>query len=230
MNWYFRCFMQDYDLLKPNQILRSKRKSLSLVIKNDGEFLVRAPLKMKEEDIFKFIYQKKDWIIKKRQDQAQHTYPNLTFEKPEKINILGRSYDILLIQNSRVKLNETTLEVPIFKSKERLVNFLKKYSKNYLSARCALIAELFDFSYYNITISSAKTCWGSCSANNTLHFTYKLIMCPEDVIDYIVVHELCHTKIKNHSAKFWALVETCCPNYKAQEIWLKKNRGIIEII
>ncbi len=222
--------MQDYDLLKPNQIIRSKRKSLSLVIKNDGEFIVRAPLKMKEDDIYKFIFQKKDWIIKKRQDQAQQIFPSLTFNKPEKLNILGKSYDIILTQNSRVKLNEMSIEVPNINSKERLISFLKKYAKNYLSARCALIADLFNFTYNKLTISSAKTCWGSCSANNTLHFTYKLIMCPEDVIDYIVLHELCHTKIKNHSAKYWALVESCCPNYKTQEKWLKKNRGIIETI
>ena len=222
--------MQEIDMLTPNKIIKSKRKSLSLIIKNNGEFIVRAPLKMKECDIYKFILQKKDWITKKRQEQALNKYLPLTFNCPETINLLGKPYNIVLTQISRVKVKDNTIFVPTINSKEKLVKFLKNYSKKYLTERCALIADLFNFNYSKLTISSARTCWGSCSHNNILHFTYKLIMCPEDVIDYIVLHELCHTKVKNHSAKFWALVESCCPNYKSHEKWLKKNRGIIEII
>ena len=218
------------ELLIPTKIIKSKRKSISLIIKNNGDFIVRAPLKSTESDIFKFIAMKSKWIILKRIEQQSNSFQPITFEKPEKISLLGKIYDIVLTNTSRVKLLENRIEVPQSNPKEKLIKFLKNYTRKYVTERALLISNLFNLEFSRITISSAKTCWGSCSQNNTLHFTYKLIMCPEDVIDYIVLHELCHTKIKNHSQKFWNLVETCNPNYKTQERWLKKNRGIIEVI
>ena len=92
------------------------------------------------------------------------------------------------------------------------------------------IAKQFGFNYESITISSARTNWGSCGAKNTLNFTYKLAMCPKPVVDYIIVHELCHTKVKNHSSKFWNEVQKCFPEYKTCEKWLKTNRAIINKI
>ena len=120
--------------------------------------------------------------------------------------------------------------LPKEKSKEKLISFLKNTAKKYLAERVGLISELFGFTFSSISISSAKTCWGSCGYNNKLHFTYKLMMCPQDVVDYVVLHELCHTKVKNHSKKFWQLVKDCNPYYQIHERWLKKNRGIIELI
>lgn len=222
--------MDSEQLIIPTAIIRSKRKSLSLIIKNNGDFIVRAPLKYKEDLIYSFISKKKDWIIKKRQEQANNSHDKITFDKAENISILGREYPILLTNTKKAKLSESALELPNQNAKDHLIKFLKSYAKKYITQRVELIASLFNMQYSAISISSAKTNWGSCSQHNRLHFTYKLIMCPEDVVDYIVLHELCHTKVKNHSAKFWALVEHCCPLYKAQEKWLKRNRMIIEKI
>lgn len=222
--------MNKQELLTPNKIVRSNRKTISLVIKTNGDFIVRCPMKCKETEIFAFIEKKSDWIIKKRLEQCSNIFKPLTFNSPEQIQILGKIYDIISTDKSGVKINNNTLEVPNYKPKEKLISFLKNCARKYLNERVTLIAELFNFTYSKLTISSAKTNWGSCSQNNSLHFTYKLIMCPEDVVDYIVLHELCHTKVKNHSNKFWLLVESCNPNYKTHEKWLKKNRGIIEVI
>ncbi|MBQ9795867.1 MAG: M48 family metallopeptidase [Clostridia bacterium] len=222
--------MNSEELLIPTKIIKSKRKSISITIKNNGDFIVRAPLRCSEDAIFKFINQKREWIIKKRLEQLSSPFSKLTFDKPEKVIILGKEIDIILVNKARVKLYEDIIEIPNNKPKEKLISFLKNYARKYILERVKLIASLFNFQYSNISISSAKTNWGSCSYNNRLHFTYKLIMCPEDVIDYIVLHELCHTKVKNHSDKFWLLVEACNPNYKNQEQWQKKNRGIIDII
>lgn len=222
--------MDNNELLIPSQIIRSKRKSISLIIRNNGDFLVRAPIRCNEKEIYKFITQKSEWIIKKRLEQQSNPIRRITFKGPEQIQLLGKNYSIVLVDKSRVCLREDSLYVPNEKSKEKLVCFLKNFARKHLTERVKLISNLFNFEYSKITISSAKTNWGSCSQNNNLHFTYKLIMCPEDVVDYVVLHELCHTKIKNHSKKFWSLVETCNPYFKSHEKWLKKNRGIIEII
>lgn len=220
----------DKNLLIPNQIIKSLRKSISLIIKHNGDFIVRAPKRVKDEEIISFINQKADWIIKKRSQIILNSSQNTSFENFKSIGILGEEYSIFYKDKSRVKIVGDTLILPKEQSKEKLITFLKKLLRTYLTERVYEIANEYNFQYSAISISSAKTCWGSCSFNNNLHFTYKLALCPKVVVDYLIIHELCHTKIKNHSSKFWDLVGKCCPNYKFIEKWLKENRGIIDII
>jgi hypothetical protein len=79
-------------------------------------------------------------------------------------------------------------------------------------------------------MSEAKRRWGSCGAGNTLNFAWRLVMCPQSVIDYVVVHELSHITYKDHSAKFWTRVATVMPNYREAQDWLRLNRRLMEII
>ena len=222
--------MEEQDLLKPTQIIRSKRKSISLIIKHNGDFIIRAPINAKDADIIKFVSQKAEWIISKRKEQLNNKLTPLSFNSDDKLTILGQMYNITYLNVARTKVVNNQIFVPKEKSKEKLITFLKRFAKNYLDDRVLHIASLFDFKYASVSISSAKSCWGSCGPRNRLHFTYKLMLCTEDVVDYVIIHELCHTKVKNHSAKFWDLVRSCCPNYKMFEKWLKKNRAIVELI
>ena len=92
-----------------------------------------------------------------------------------------------------------------------------------LTERVEFFAHAQGFKVKKIRISSARTRWGSCSAKGTLSFTWRLVMAPPDVIDYVVVHELCHLKELNHSKAFWAQVEAILPDYKTRRKWLKDN-------
>ena len=82
-------------------------------------------------------------------------------------------------------------------------------------------AALIGVGYGRITIRNQKSKWGSCSAKGNLNFNCLLMLCPPEVLDYVVIHELCHREEMNHSPKFWAEVEKYVPNYKAQRKWLK---------
>ena len=82
-------------------------------------------------------------------------------------------------------------------------------------------AALIGVRYGRITIRNQKSKWGSCSANGNLNFNCLLMLCPPEVLDYVVVHELCHRKEMNHSPKFWAEVEKYVPDYMTQRKWLK---------
>ncbi len=221
--------MQQEELLLPNEVVRSKRKSISLQIKVNGEFIVRAPLNCEDKKIFNFIHQKANWIINKRLEAKAHAQ-SLKLEDGENIVLLDKNYKIHVADTVRAKITSNLIVLPQCNKKENLVKILKKVLKNYLEQKVPKFANFFGFSYSNIGVSSAKTNWGSCSATNRLHFTYKLALCPKEVVDYIIIHELCHTKVKNHSSKFWSLVFKCCPNYKTQEKWLKTNRAVVELI
>jgi predicted metal-dependent hydrolase len=88
-----------------------------------------------------------------------------------------------------------------------------------------VMARKHGFHYQKLRISSARTRWGSCSSSGTLSFTYRLVMAPPEVVDYVVVHELVHTQVRNHSKTFWTTVEEIMPDYKQRRTWLKKNGG-----
>jgi len=218
------------ELLQPTKIIRTQRKSLSLIINNRGELIVRAPLFYKDSVIFDFINKKSNWIIAKRTQMInEKTYP-LEIKSGEKFTILGREYEIYITTVKSVKIKDNQILIPINNSKQKLILFLKRSLKNIVTSKITYWLNWYNFNVSNISISSAKTNWGSCSSSNRLHFTYKLMLCPEAIIDYIIVHELVHTVIKNHSTNFWRNVKKLYPSYKNCERWLKENRSIVELI
>ena len=89
--------------------------------------------------------------------------------------------------------------------------------------RVAYYAEKLGVSYGKITLRQQKTRWGSCAANGNLNFNWLLILAPPEVLDYVVVHELCHRREMNHSQAFWKEVEKILPDYRERQKWLKDN-------
>ena len=92
-----------------------------------------------------------------------------------------------------------------------------------ISARVSYFAPLLGVTYNRITIRTQRTRWGSCSGKGNLNFNRLLALAPGSVLDYVVVHELCHLREMNHSPRFWALVESILPDYKQSKKWLKEN-------
>lgn len=96
-------------------------------------------------------------------------------------------------------------------------------AREYFPKRVTCFLPLTGGSYERITIRDQKTRWGSCSAKGTLSFNWRLMLAPPAVLDYVVVHELCHLTHMDHSPAFWALVEQVCPDYRAHRKWLKEH-------
>lgn len=120
---------------------------------------------------------------------------------------------------------EALADVP--KLTEQELALLKEKAKILLPQRVEYFAKRMGVQYGNITIRCQKTRWGSCSGKGNLNFNCLLLLTPEPVIDYVVVHELCHRKEMNHSAAFWREVEKAYPNYKESYKWLKQNEQTI---
>lgn len=112
------------------------------------------------------------------------------------------------------------------RDKNRLAALEKRYrraAKEYIPARVAYYRQFTGGSYDRVIIRDQKTRWGSCSSNGTLSFNYRLMLAPPAVLDYVVVHELCHLKHMDHSASFWQAVENVLPDYRERRDWLKKH-------
>ncbi len=100
---------------------------------------------------------------------------------------------------------------------------LKARARELLPRRAAHFAPLVGVNYGTLTVRAQRTRWGSCSAKGNLSFNCLLLLCPPEVIDYVVVHELCHRRQMNHSPRFWALVEQVLPDYRQQVQYLKEH-------
>ncbi len=119
--------------------------------------------------------------------------------------------------------NEYEKQNPAQKFTTEEIHSLADKALEVIPKRVEYYAKIMGLTYGRITIRNQVSRWGSCSAKGNLNFNCLLMLCPEEVMDYVVVHELCHLKEMNHSKKFWSLVEHFCPEYKQNKKWLKEH-------
>ena len=160
-------------------IIRSNRKTLSVQLKS-GEIIARAPLRMKDKEIYSFIDSKKSWIEK----------------------------NLAKIEEREKAISE---EQPF--TQEEIIALVEK-AKIIIPERVKYYAPKIGVTYNRITIRCQHTRWGSCSSKGSLNFNCLLALFPLEVIDSVVVHELCHRKHMNHSPQFYAEVEKVFPEYR----------------
>lgn len=210
-----------------------KRKTLSIEVHPTGEVKVKAPIGVSEERVKEFIKRKGAWIIGKV-EKFQEINKNrkvITYESGDKILYLGREYNLRIVNNKQYKkssvevLGDKIIVLCVSKEMEGVKLALEKwYRKKALENILHSIdgyVRCFNTKPKSIKIRAAKTRWGSCSYKDDLMFNWKLIMAPQQVIDYVVVHEMCHMNHKNHSKDFWENVEKIIPKYKEYQLWLK---------
>ena len=219
-------------MVQPDKIVRSNRKTLSISIDAFGRLIVRAPKKYSEERIFAFIREKESWILKKQAKKKETG----TALPPENLHgytfmLLGRECRIALIDGKNILFDEKdyVLYLPSKNAKTRLIKWLKENAKRIFSIVTERKAQEMGVRFQSVEISSAKGKWGSCSYDNKIRYAYRLIFAPREMIEYVVVHELSHVKEKNHSARFWAVVERYVPDWKMRRKWLKQHGFLLEI-
>lgn len=193
MNFHYKASDTPNQEMFPCRITFSKRKSISIQIKEDGSVDVKAPLYAPKWQVEAFVQSKLDWINQKRQEvlERQAALPTLTAEQEKRALSLEKQF--------------------------------RKAAKDYIPYRVEYFHAFTGGHYTSITIRDQKSRWGSCSSRGTLSFNYRLMMAPPKVLDYVVVHELCHLTHMNHSADFWKMVENIMPDYRTQKNWLKEH-------
>lgn len=211
-----------------NQTIRSKRRTLALIVKPDGSLIVRAPIRASEKSIREFVENNIRWIEKKQAEIREIiSLGPKQYIPGEMFMYLGNCYplEIVRTQKKSLLLEETFKLAESAQSYADLAfeRWYRGQAREVLNERVNLYASHYDFRYEKIRITSARSRWGSCSANGSLNFSWRLMMTPLETIDYVVVHELVHTIIHNHSKRFWKKVERILPNYKEQKKWLRMN-------
>jgi hypothetical protein len=208
------------------------RTSIGLSIDGYGNIVVLAPKKTPDERVIHVLEGNWDQILnkikemKKRMEGPQEK----VYENNESFLYLGNTYPIKIVQDiaviqERVEFEKEILHVYI---KHLDKNKIKQLLKRYYYQRCKALVEERVSHYQNnfktkprsIRITDSKTTWGTCDSNFQLTFNWRLAMAPLEVIDYVVVHEMCHMVHLNHDRSFWRLVGKLMPDYKEKEKWL----------
>jgi predicted metal-dependent hydrolase len=140
---------------------------------------------------------------------------------------LGHSYPLVIRQGQKKPLflegAFLLAESAHCHARQVFERWYRDRAKQIVGERVQLYASQHNFQYKRIGVTSARTRWGSCSANGSLNFSWRLILAPIEAVDYVVVHELVHTVIYNHSRQFWKSVEGIMPDYKERRAWLRKH-------
>lgn len=190
-----------------------------LQIKSDGSLVVRAPIKLSINHINSFIKKKSNWIITKQskikkqislRDEMLQQQKN---QADKGILFLGKRQDILPknLQNQK-----------------EIILWYRQEALKYIAPNVLHYAKILGVKFGKIKITSAKKRWGSCSGKGNLNFSWRLIMAPKEIVNYVIAHEVAHLLHKNHSAKFWNCVESLMADYKTHHIWLRRNGFLLD--
>jgi hypothetical protein len=216
------------------QVIRSRRRTIALVVEPDGRVIVRAPARLPDAAIRSFVAEHSEWIRQKQAEQEQRRErcgrpagAPRQFIPDEMFSYLGQAYPLRVVERQPAALvfkDGFSLRQDALPQAAALFEaWYRKRARAVLAARLAELAAQHGFRYGQMRLSSARTRWGSCSSSGTISLNWKLVMAPPEIIDYVILHELAHTQERNHSARFWALVARLDPEYKARRRWLKEN-------
>jgi len=214
-------------------LTRSKRKTVALYIR-DGDIEVRAPNRMPKREIEKFIASKEKWILSNinlhRQREKSRERFNLDYGstvvccgKPRLITAISDRHNHC---EGRIGFDDERICIPADLShdavKRACIEVCKMIAKRDLTEKTNDYARQLSVTPAFVKVNSAKSRWGSCSAKKSINYSWRLILADDDVVDYVVVHELAHMIELNHSKRFWAIVENILPDYRERRKRLKE--------
>lgn len=222
----------------PYKIIRSSRKTISIRVNHEG-VTMRAPRQISKQALMELLHMKEKWIVSKYSEISKMTsaMEREKYLAGDHLFYRGNEYELefcdtndcevqnaynpIWIQGSKIMIASND------HSKGKIQRYLEVWYRQQARQRIMERVEFFTMRYdfgkkvNRIVVKDQKSRWGSCSSKCNLNFNYRLIMAPDEVLDYVVVHELCHLKHMNHSEQFWCAVFEILPDYLKQKEWLK---------
>ena len=229
----------DSNSVFPINIVRTNRRKTISIMVAEGHVRVLVPKRLSGKEVSQIVDKRLPWIRDKIRARSQITPLKPTeYVTGSKFMYLGKNYKLKLVPNGfeQVKLRNGCFVLGIngcVRNKnrqnivrEKLVDWYFRQSEKHLRKRTDFYGRILGVEPKKIYIKQYKTRWGSCSIKGVIGYNWTIIMAPNRVIDYIVVHELSHILEHNHSVAFWLRVEGILPNYKLSRDWLKNVRNL----
>ena len=217
------------------QVRRSARRKRSIAVRlqDDGSVLVMAPTRMSDRQIKQYVARKAAWIAKQRAKLNQAGNEGNDYRDGGVLSYMGQRYVIRCVTGTRVDIHlegkYLALQLPLSdvlqpeRISAHLLTWCCEQANRQLPERVEAQTVRMGETIAAIHIKNYRARWGSCTRQRVIQLNWKLIFCPSPVIDYVVVHELCHLRHFNHSPAFWAEVARTMPDYQQHKAWLKHN-------
>lgn len=211
------------------QLERRQRRTVGLKITADG-LVIHAPKRISQSHLESLIVLKADWIRKKLSTLKEKTLPAIAWQDGEQLLLLGNPVTLSVETNARNKAVEylpgilhLALPNPDDQSliARKVLQWYKKQALHDFARRLEIFSAKLGVAMPQLLLSNAKSRWGSCNSRKEVRLNWRLMQAPPHIINYVVCHELAHLKEMNHSAKFWQVVASIFPDYKAAEKELK---------
>lgn len=223
-------------------IVRSpRRRTLGIEITPDCRVLVRAPAHAAAWRIERLVRDKSPWILKSLQ-RISRSRPCRQFAAGELFPYRGENYALKVVLNrpaEYVELMDGELTVYVASAdgpdalrtlvKEALLRWYHERAGEVLVKRVPELATQTGLVPARVRITNQVHRWGSCSPKRSLNLNWTLVMAPPEVADYVIVHELCHIKVRNHSKKFWDFLGSLVPDYQVHRKWLRENGPSLDL-
>jgi len=212
-----------------------KRKTLSIEVEAPRNIHVITPVGTPEDKILETVQSRSKWIVQKLFEirEVDHQRRVKEYVNGESFIYMGRNYSLQIIVDpgimvpdtrmARGKFFVTVAEKDSVMIRHALEGWYKDKAKEKFRERVSYYQSYFNVQPKRIVIKDQQKRWGSCTKDHQLLFNWRSIMAPSPVLDYIVVHEMCHLVYRNHSAEFWQLLKRILPEYEEHKSWLKKN-------
>lgn len=197
---------------------------MSMRVDRNGKVVVRVPLTVSEEAVNAFIAKHQAWIDKQVARRADHPH----FHDGDTVELLGRV--VTVASGTRAKLVGETLFLPQNGREEALVSLLRRITRERMKRYLDEMCRIGGFTYTALSVTSARGRWGSCSSKKGISFSFRTAFLPDALVEYLAVHELCHTRQMNHSTKFWSEVRRILPDYAARRAALKRYHWAMDCL
>ncbi|MGD6874607.1 M48 family metallopeptidase [Sutcliffiella horikoshii] len=217
------------------EIKYKNRKSIAIRMDVYGNVEVQAPKGTEDEKVIRLLEERWELIQEKSKEMKDRLrgQQEKEYSQEERVLYLGNTYPVKVYQDNTIEqdyvvfdekhLNVYVKQVEDGKIKQALKRFYYQQCKAIVEKSVKSYQSNFKVKPRSIRISDSKTTWGTCDSQLQLTFNWKLAMAPMKVIDYVVVHEMCHMIHLNHDRSFWRLVGKISPDYKEQESWLAQS-------
>jgi len=220
------------------------RKTVAIIVDPEQGVVVKSPLILEDDKIIKMVRKKAPWIKEKLREVERigDSPPESEFVSGESLTYLGRNYRLKVRRIEaldKVKLigNRFNVEIPEGLSREverkrireLLAEWYMKHARERIQERVNWYAPKLDVVPKDIIIKEQGKRWGSCTTKGVVNFNWRVIMAPMSIVDYVVVHELCHLRSPNHSIEYWEIFASVLPDYSERRNWLKRYGGTLRL-